>query len=704
VTFNGTEAQAINGTATSQTFNNVTVAMTAGQTLSVSGSTTSLTVNNLTETTGNFTPPATLNITGDFTHTAGTFTAGTGTVLFNGSVAQNLGGATATTFNNLTINSSAGVTLGASPTVNATFTLTLGDITTGANQVIIIAARSVATPSVNSYVNGTLAKTFANGAGQYFTFPIGDAANYTPVSLSGFAVTTGGTVAAKVNAGDDPNLASGIDTSRSVNHYWTLTPTTIVIRGTTATFGFTGIPTDVDALADTSSFIIRRFSAAAWTPTTAGTRTPTSTAASGIAGFGEFAIGNPSVGAPSDIGTGSSTTPGTTLAVSLSGGVAVGDTVIVSFAMDPVSGTVSATDTQGNTYTDDSDNMQGVSGSGTGVRMVVLSAHVTTPLLSGNAITITHPSVTSRAASACYASGLLSASRVDQMATGGSSTVAATTGATGSATTLYADELLIGAVGIENLSTAFTPGASYAPLSPVAASTGVAGTSIAILPEYRIVGAAGAYTAGGSGWASSFWAANMVTCRTAEVSTPVAIGTATSTASGTTITVSVPAAGVAVNNTVIVSIAMDPSAASVGVTDARGNTYTADEDVTNGTGTMGVRTLVFSARVTTALQRADLITVTFGSAVVGKAVSAAYFNGLVAASRVDQTTAATGASITPSSGNTATTLQPDELVYGAIGAEETTTTATTLTVGRGIPRWPVPAPPAQQASAFCLST
>src|SRR5208283_2050286 len=61
VTFNGTGAQAINGSSSSQTFYNVIVNMTAGQTLSVSGSTTILTVQNLTETTGNFTAPATLN-------------------------------------------------------------------------------------------------------------------------------------------------------------------------------------------------------------------------------------------------------------------------------------------------------------------------------------------------------------------------------------------------------------------------------------------------------------------------------------------------------------------------------------------------------------------------------------------------------------------------------------------------------------------
>jgi len=93
---------------------------TAGQTLSVSGSTTTLTVNNFTETTGNFTAPATLNIngtatltagtftaganvnvSGNWTNNGGTFTAGTGSVSFSGGSAQAIGGTTATTFNSL---------------------------------------------------------------------------------------------------------------------------------------------------------------------------------------------------------------------------------------------------------------------------------------------------------------------------------------------------------------------------------------------------------------------------------------------------------------------------------------------------------------------------------------------------------------------------------------------------------------------------
>ncbi|MBL0336102.1 MAG: hypothetical protein IPP73_12570 [Chitinophagaceae bacterium] len=69
----------------------------------------------------NFSGAYTLNVKGDWTN-SGTFTAGTGTVAFNGSAAQTITGVTV--FNNLTINNSAGVTSGNNFTVNGVLALT----------------------------------------------------------------------------------------------------------------------------------------------------------------------------------------------------------------------------------------------------------------------------------------------------------------------------------------------------------------------------------------------------------------------------------------------------------------------------------------------------------------------------------------------------------------------------------------------------
>jgi hypothetical protein len=107
VTFNGTGAQAINGTAASQTFYNLTTTMTAGQILSVSGSTATLTTQNLTETTGNFTAPATLNINGNLTITAGTFTAGAN-INASGSWTNNAGAGGFTSGTTMTFNATTG--------------------------------------------------------------------------------------------------------------------------------------------------------------------------------------------------------------------------------------------------------------------------------------------------------------------------------------------------------------------------------------------------------------------------------------------------------------------------------------------------------------------------------------------------------------------------------------------------------------------
>src|SRR5262249_15603542 len=118
---------------------------------------------------------------------------------------------------------------------------------------------------------------------------------------------------------------------------------------------------------------------------------------------------------------------------------------------------------------------------------------------------------------------------------------------------------------------------------------------------------------------------------------------------------------------------MDPAAGLVGATDTRGNVYTNDADVQRGTsGSMtGVREVILSARLRTALTAGDLIVVTHPN-VVARAIAVSEFSGLAATSMIDRTSTGTGNSTTPTSGNTATTQQADELVFGAIGVESNT--------------------------------
>src|SRR5262249_16618346 len=132
--------------------------------------------------------------------------------------------------------------------------------------------------------------------------------------------------------------------------------------------------------------------------------------------------------------------------------------------------------------------------------------------------------------------------------------------------------------------------------------------------------------------------------------------------------------GVAVGNTIIVTFAMDagptPVANDVTCTDngAPANTYTKNAEVRNGSGTSGVRTVVFSAPVTAALAAGNTITVSFPST-VAKAVSVNAFPRLVSPVPADQSGIATGATNAPTVTTSGATTQAEELVVGAFGRE-----------------------------------
>src|SRR5438552_3456823 len=214
-----------------------------------------------------------------------------------------------------------------------------------------------------------------------------------------------------------------------------------------------------------------------------------------------------------NVGTNGNTVPGTSLSITLQGAtnVAVGDTVIVTFAMDPSAGSVSCADSRGNSYGLDADV---TNGSGTsGVRTVIFSAFVNTALGNQDTITVTHPLATSKAVSVDEFSGLR-ASALDRTpsATGNETTPA--TSAT--AVTTQPDELLLGAVGVETKKTeSFTPGAGYTALTASSSgpALGASTDNVTIDPEYQIVTATGSYAAGGTLGRVRLWAAAIATYR-----------------------------------------------------------------------------------------------------------------------------------------------------------------------------------------------
>jgi len=298
---NVTGNMAINGTGIYQSSNIVAAPF---RPLTVSGN---LTVGGTY--TGN---GAALNIAGDFTRT-GTFTSGAGVVTFNGIsmvVAQTLTGAT--TFTNMVVNNTGlGLILASDITASTagagTLALTSGTVTTGSNFLIV--PRPCNIPSVtrsNGFVIGNLRKAIPAGASGC-TYEVGSGTSYTPAVLALVAGTGAGNITASTTGVIHPQNAhasSGIDATKSLNRYWTLTnnSVTLPVAGYSATFNYiNGTPVDI-AGGTPANFIVERWTGAAWASTTlnAGCTAMPGTnlckqvdGLTAAAGFGDFWIGEP---------------------------------------------------------------------------------------------------------------------------------------------------------------------------------------------------------------------------------------------------------------------------------------------------------------------------------------------------------------------------------------------------------------------------
>src|SRR6185295_10082683 len=100
-------------------------------------------------------------------------------------------------------------------TVNNVLTFTSGKVTTNSNELHLGSTGSVSRTS--GHVVGNFKKNVATGATSK-TFEIGDATNYTPVTVAFASVTTAGDLSATVISGDHANIGtSTILTTKSVN-------------------------------------------------------------------------------------------------------------------------------------------------------------------------------------------------------------------------------------------------------------------------------------------------------------------------------------------------------------------------------------------------------------------------------------------------------------------------------------------------------
>ena len=137
--------------------------------------------------------------------------------------------------------------------------------------------------------------------------------------------------------------------------------------------------------------------------------------------------------------------------------------------------------------------------------------------------------------------------------------------------------------------------------------------------------------------------------------------------SATSLSVTVPAAGVAAANTVILRLALrGTTAGAITASDTRGNTYTVDQDVLNG----NQRVAIVRARVLTALTSGNTITVTFPSATTSGLVADEYTR-IASATPVDVTGTGSGTGTTPAA--SLTTTNGYDLLVGAVSISSVAT-------------------------------
>ena len=142
------------------------------------------------------------------------------------------------------------------------------------------------------------------------------------------------------------------------------------------------------------------------------------------------------------------------------------------------------------------------------------------------------------------------------------------------------------------------------------------------------------------------------------------VGNASTTATGTTLTITVPAAGVSAGNTLIAKVAHAFTSGGPTMADSRGNTYTRDQTTPNGGSTM--RASLFSAQINIALQAGDTIQLTTSASVGNKAFSVDEFSHITFTSPLDIKNNTTGTSTTPGTTIAVATTNADDLIHGFI--------------------------------------
>ncbi|TMQ73698.1 MAG: hypothetical protein E6K81_03330, partial [Candidatus Eisenbacteria bacterium] len=230
--------------------------------------------------------------TGNIQTTTRTFDAGATYTYNNPGAGQFTGSGLPATVTGLALNNAGGLTLSRSgiTAVSTTLTFTSGKLTVGSGNTLALASANATGASTSTgWAIGAVRRTFPSGTSTR-TFDIGDATRYTPVTMAMSGLSAQSDITATTSTPDHPNLgSSSLEPSKSANRWWTLTPTgSPTFTNYSATFNFDA--GDLDGAAAPLNFVVGRFASSAWTVPTVGARTATSTQATGLTGFGDFAV------------------------------------------------------------------------------------------------------------------------------------------------------------------------------------------------------------------------------------------------------------------------------------------------------------------------------------------------------------------------------------------------------------------------------
>ena len=211
-----------------------------------------------------------ISVHGNFTNN-GTFVANSSSyVSFEGSTNQTISG-NSTTFAKVIVKNTGGVTLGVNTTIAGELSLVSGKIYTVGNTLSLgtsTANGSVTGGGSSAYIvaydnGGTIGKVkqYINSVGSY-TFPIGDATNYTPMT---YTHNSGATLASGINVDvyTSPIKITGLTSTYYVNRLWEVTPSSGI---TTANYNvsYTYVTGDITGTGLESTLYPIKLSGSTW--------------------------------------------------------------------------------------------------------------------------------------------------------------------------------------------------------------------------------------------------------------------------------------------------------------------------------------------------------------------------------------------------------------------------------------------------------